>query len=384
MLGGVLKLDNSEFAVKLTHNKNELNSAQLAPIRSGNPPAWLYLQGFYYLEAEIKSDQGTKANPYVYQKTRVPNNIEKLELNNFDESPSHGQYKDLELYESKDSGVVDEILLNDDSATTYYVKIPHVTDESSAIWYQVTTYRHDPYEVSVVNDGNGSASANLKLVEVGEEVTLTATPNTGYQFKEWQVVAGGVTIKDNKFVMPDKNVEVKAIFEEKTFYTYQIITGADQTWEQGSKKDVVIEVDAPEDKFKGLEYFGGPSIDEKNYKVEEGSTIITIFAEYLESLDAGEKILHILYSDYDPIQTTLTIKAKASGSNDEQTIPEKPEEEEKPKEDDPKEEKPEEEPKVDQPEDKLPGMGDNHFLSYLALLLIALGSILTVKSKPQE
>ena len=46
------------------------------------------------------------------------------------------------------------------------------------------------------------------------EITLTAKPNKGYHFKEWEVISGGVTIKNNKFTMPDNNVEVKAIFEE--------------------------------------------------------------------------------------------------------------------------------------------------------------------------
>ena len=51
---------------------------------------------------------------------------------------------------------------------------------------------------------------------VGTEITLTATPNKGYHFKEWQVISGGVTIKDDKFTMPSANVEVKAIFEKDT------------------------------------------------------------------------------------------------------------------------------------------------------------------------
>ena len=47
-------------------------------------------------------------------------------------------------------------------------------------------------------------------------ISLTATPNEGYRFKEWEVISGGVTIKDDKFLMPNDNVEVKAIFEEDT------------------------------------------------------------------------------------------------------------------------------------------------------------------------
>ena len=49
----------------------------------------------------------------------------------------------------------------------------------------------------------------------GTEITLTATPKEDYRFKEWQVVSpAGLVITNNKFTMPDSNVEVKAIFEE--------------------------------------------------------------------------------------------------------------------------------------------------------------------------
>ena len=75
---------------------------------------------------------------------------------------------------------------------------------------------HVEYTITVKTDGNGTASASHVKAVVGTEITLTATPDTGYHFKEWQVMRGNVTIKDDKFTMPDNNVEVKAIFEEDT------------------------------------------------------------------------------------------------------------------------------------------------------------------------
>ena len=72
------------------------------------------------------------------------------------------------------------------------------------------------YTVTVTTEGNGTASASPAKAVAGEEITLTATPDGGYRFKEWEVISGGVTIKNNKFTMPDNNVEVKAIFEEDT------------------------------------------------------------------------------------------------------------------------------------------------------------------------
>ncbi len=70
------------------------------------------------------------------------------------------------------------------------------------------------YTVTVQNDGNGTGSASPSSAEAGTEINLTATANTGYKFKEWEVISGGVTIVDNKFTMPSENVVIKAIFEE--------------------------------------------------------------------------------------------------------------------------------------------------------------------------
>ena len=71
------------------------------------------------------------------------------------------------------------------------------------------------HTVTVITDGNGTASASSTSATAGTEITLTATPNTGYHFKEWKVESPtGLVITNNKFLMPDSNVEVKAIFEK--------------------------------------------------------------------------------------------------------------------------------------------------------------------------
>ena len=71
------------------------------------------------------------------------------------------------------------------------------------------------HTVTVTSGGNGTASASPAKAAAGTEITLTATPNTGYHFKEWQVESpAGLVITNNKFTMPDTNVAIKAIFEE--------------------------------------------------------------------------------------------------------------------------------------------------------------------------
>ena len=70
-----------------------------------------------------------------------------------------------------------------------------------------------PVTVSVNDSAMGTASASPASGPEGTEVTLTASPKSGYQFKEWQVVSGGVTVKDSKFTIGTSDVEVKAVFE---------------------------------------------------------------------------------------------------------------------------------------------------------------------------
>ena len=94
--------------------------------------------------------------------------------------------------------------------------MPSANVEVKAIFEKDAPPAPTEYTITVKTDGNGTASASHAKAVVGTEIRLTATPNTGYHLKEWQVISGGVTIKDDKFTMPSANVEVKAIFEKDT------------------------------------------------------------------------------------------------------------------------------------------------------------------------
>ena len=100
---------------------------------------------------------------------------------------------------------------NDAGAKYAVVATDNAGNETTAT---VRTYRW--HHVKVISpDGNGTASASPDKAVAGTEITLTATPKEDYRFKEWQVVSpAGLVITNNKFTMPDSNVEVKAIFEE--------------------------------------------------------------------------------------------------------------------------------------------------------------------------
>ena len=83
-----------------------------------------------------------------------------------------------------------------------------------AIFEEDSPFAPTKHTVTVKTDGNGIAFASPLLAVAGTEITLTAMPKEGYHFKEWQVISGGVAIENNKFLMPDSNVEVKAVFEK--------------------------------------------------------------------------------------------------------------------------------------------------------------------------
>jgi uncharacterized repeat protein (TIGR02543 family) len=85
--------------------------------------------------------------------------------------------------------------------------------EIKALW-ENSVITPTTYTVTVSNDGNGTGTATPSTAAAGTTIILTAMPNEGYHFKKWQVISGNVTIKDNKFTMPNDNVEVRAIFEE--------------------------------------------------------------------------------------------------------------------------------------------------------------------------
>ena len=74
----------------------------------------------------------------------------------------------------------------------------------------------DTYAVTVEVDGHGTAGASPAFAKTDETVTLTAIPDTGYAFKTWEVIRGGVAITNDTFIMPARSVTVKAVFQEKT------------------------------------------------------------------------------------------------------------------------------------------------------------------------
>ncbi|WP_417413540.1 InlB B-repeat-containing protein, partial [Hominenteromicrobium sp.] len=176
---------------------------------------------------------------------------------------------------------------NDAGAKYTVVATDNAGNETTAT---VRTYRQ--HHVKVISpDGNGTASASPDKAVAGTEITLTATPKEDYRFKEWQVVSpAGLVITNNKFTMPNSNVEVKAIFEEDeppapTEHTVRFNanggggTMADVTGVSGSYTLPACGFTEPKDKqFKGWSTGAdGSVISGTTYEVSSDTTFYAIW-----------------------------------------------------------------------------------------------------------
>ena len=112
------------------------------------------------------------------------------------------------------SFVIKETLDERQTSDALYIRAQDSAGNLSARQLAMVARQAQAYAVTVTTDGNGTASADPSTAVAGAGINLSAAPNTGYRFKEWQVISGGVTIENDRFTMPDGNVEIKAIFEK--------------------------------------------------------------------------------------------------------------------------------------------------------------------------
>ena len=206
------------------------------------------------------------------------------------------------------------VTIKDDKFT-----MPDNNVEVKAIFEEDTPPAPTEHTVTVTSDGNGTASASPAKAVAGAEITLSATPKTGYHFKEWQVISGGVTIKDNKFLMPSANVEVKAIFEKDappapTEYTITVTSGDNGTASASHAKAVVgTEITLTATPNKGYHF--------KEWQVISGG--VTIKDDKFTMPSANVEVKAIFEKDtggggggYNPPVTYYTLRFETGGGSD--------------------------------------------------------------------
>ena len=102
-------------------------------------------------------------------------------------------------------------------------KLGYVEEANTPLSFEIEVKKpvveQSEFNVTMVIDGYGNAVARPNSAKE-EEIQLTAIPDRGHHFKEWQATSGTsgkIMITNDKFTMPAGNVTVKAIFEADTY-----------------------------------------------------------------------------------------------------------------------------------------------------------------------
>ena len=181
-----------------------------------------------------------------------------------------------------------------------------------AIFEEDSPFAPTKHTVTVKTDGNGIAFASPLLAVAGTEITLTAMPKEGYHFKEWQVISGGVAIENNKFLMPDTNVEVKAFFEEgappaPTKYTVTVTTEGGGTASASPAKTAAgTEITLTATPNTGYHF--------KEWQVESPAGLVITNNKFTMP-DSNVAVKAILEEDspFAPTKHTVTVKTDGNG-----------------------------------------------------------------------
>ena len=160
------------------------------------------------------------------------------------------------------------------------------------------------YAPGTYTDDNGILTGDLTIDATGlMKFTLSALTIANIDNK----VTVPVTITSENY----KNVTVNV-----TIYIspeYRIIDGAGSSWTQNTTGTVVIRGNGEYNRFHAVKV-DGKVIDPANYDAKEGSTIITLKAEYLKTLATGSHTFAIVWNN-GIAGTNFTVEANTSGNN---------------------------------------------------------------------
>ena len=149
-----------------------------------------------------------------------------------------------------------------------------------------------------------SSNHNLEKIPA-KDATAAETGNTEY----WHCKDCGKCFADEK---GEKEIALADTVIQKL--PPEIIKGVGQSITQGESKALSFTSNAAFSDFVRVE-IDGKTLDKKNYTVKEGSTVVTLKADYVAALSAGEHTIGIV-STNGTATTTFTVNAKAVVDND--------------------------------------------------------------------
>ena len=149
-----------------------------------------------------------------------------------------------------------------------------------------------------------STNHNLEKIPA-KDATVTATGNKEY----WHCKDCG------KYFADEKGTDEIALDDTViSKLPPEIIEGKGQSITAGEKKTLTFTSNAAFSDFVRVE-LDGKTLDEKNYTVKEGSTVVTLKADYVATLSVGEHTIGIV-SESGTATTTFTVNAKAVVDSD--------------------------------------------------------------------
>ena len=201
------------------------------------------------------------------------------------------------------------------STVTVPVTITSVNYEDVTVNVVITITKATPAGkpgFNVVHEsGKTLAEAGLDLIN------STLDPKEGKL--EWIDSEGNVLPGDTKmeegrkyiwrFTPADPNYGILT-GEVELYAPYRIIDGAGSSWTQDTGGSIAIRGDGEFAKFRSVRVDGN-LVDPSNYTVTEGSTIITLKAEYLKTLSEGSHTFELVWTD-GSASTNFTVAANTS------------------------------------------------------------------------
>ena len=149
-----------------------------------------------------------------------------------------------------------------------------------------------------------STNHNLEKISA-KDATVTATGNKEY----WHC-------KDCEKYFADENGTDEINLDDTVIskLSPEIIEGKGQSITAGDKKELTFKSNAAFSDFIRAQ-LDGKTLEENNYTVKEGSTVVTLKADYVDTLSVGEHTIGIV-STNGTATTTFTVDAKAVVDND--------------------------------------------------------------------
>ena len=143
---------------------------------------------------------------------------------------------------------------------------------------------------------------------ISEPIVIKAT---GHKFGNWQIVREATEKQEGEkkrvceVCKYEETEKISKLLPSPEQVEYKILDGTNSSWTQDAHKDLVIRGNGEFSKFKCIKV-DGTVVDEKNYTVSEGSTVVTLKEDYLKTLTAGKHTFEIVWTD-GLASTTFTV-----------------------------------------------------------------------------